>query len=384
MTNNTKIREDEFGPEYALTVHDPTLDMTGYLVIDNTALGPGKGGLRMTPNVSMQETFRLARVMTWKNALADIPFGGAKSGIVWDQSGNQNEKEKQQFIESFARAVKRFVPDKYISAPDINTGEEEMKWFVEAVNSWRAATGKPADFCTGDTLERMCGLPHELGSTGFGVAHSVKTAWEMMDRSIENATVAIDGFGNVGRHAFRYLEDMGAKIVAVSDSGGGIHNESGLDRESLESASADGSVSDSPDGTVIPNTDIFALDVDILITASISDVIHKDNQESVQADLIVEGSNIPMEEGIENNLFDRGITIIPDFAANAGGVISSYAEYEGFDEAKAFDLIEEKVTKATKNIMEKTQENNVYPREAGLEIARARIKEAQKEREYTF
>ncbi len=144
--------KDEFGPEYIVQVYDPRLNMEGFLVIDNTCLGPGKGGLRMTESVTLQEIFRLARIMTWKNALADLPFGGAKAGIVWPGG---DERKKKSFVQSFARALKPFLKEGqelYISAPDVNTGEKEMKWFVEAVQNFRAATGKPAHMCIEITL----------------------------------------------------------------------------------------------------------------------------------------------------------------------------------------------------------------------------------------
>lgn len=167
--------KDRFGPEYIIKVYDPKIGMRGFLVIDNTALGPGKGGIRMTPNVGEEEVFRLARTMTWKNALAGIPFGGAKAGIIWP--GGSDELKKQ-YIQSFARAIKLFTPKKCIAGPDVNTGEKEMQWFVEATGNWRSATGKPANLCMksfGKTGEK-CGIPHEFGSTGFGVAETAKVA----------------------------------------------------------------------------------------------------------------------------------------------------------------------------------------------------------------
>src|SRR3990170_8884709 len=131
------IQRDEFGPEYIINVYDPQIGMEGFLVIDNTALGPGKGGIRMTPNVTAEEVYRLARTMTWKNALAGIPFGGAKAGIIWPGG---DDHLKKQFVQSFAKAIKPFLIKKYIAGPDVNTGEKEMQWFVEAAGNLRAAT----------------------------------------------------------------------------------------------------------------------------------------------------------------------------------------------------------------------------------------------------
>jgi glutamate dehydrogenase (NAD(P)+) len=194
---NMEIPKDKFGPEYIVKVYDPKIGRERFLVIDNTVLGPGKGGIRMTPEVTIEEVFRLARTMTWKNALAELPFGGAKAGIIW-RGGHNNLKK--QYIQSFARAIKLFTPRKYIAGPDINTGEKEMQWFVEATGNWRSATGKPANLCMkvfGKPGEK-CGIPHEFGSTGFGVAQVTAISCETAGIPLKNALVAIHGFGNVG------------------------------------------------------------------------------------------------------------------------------------------------------------------------------------------
>src|SRR3989344_8944995 len=154
------IKFDEFGPEKIFEVYNPRANMHGFVVIDNLNLGVSKGGIRMTPTVSIEEVSKLARTMTWKNALADIPFGGAKSGIIADDKQISQEK-KDELIEAFAESIKELCPSKYIAAPDINTGEHEMEIFSKAIGSKKACTGKP---------EKMGGIPHELGSTGFGVS----------------------------------------------------------------------------------------------------------------------------------------------------------------------------------------------------------------------
>ena len=179
-----------------------------------------------------RRVFRLARVMTWKNSLAGIPFGGAKAGIIWP--GGSDEL-KGEFIKSFARAIKPFVPKKYIPGPDVNTTEKEMLLIAEEVGNWKGATGKPSDYCYKNkkTGKKICGLPHELGSTGFGVAHATAAAAEAAGFDIKKMTVGIDGFGNVGEFAFRHLQEMGAKIVAVSGSRGGVYDEKGLDLKIL-------------------------------------------------------------------------------------------------------------------------------------------------------
>jgi len=225
---------DEFGPEYIIEIYDPKLKYQGILVLDNLAAGVGKGGIRITPDLTTEEVWRLARVMTFKNALADLPFGGAKAGIILDPQKVSLTKKKK-IIESFARALKPFCPKYYIAGPDINTGEKEMEWFAKAVGDWQAATGKPANVCIklfGDKWER-CGIPHEFGSTGFGVAQVAKVAADFFGIDIKKATAAIAGFGNVGSFVFKFLQETGAKIVAVSDIKGAVFNQEGLEYSRL-------------------------------------------------------------------------------------------------------------------------------------------------------
>ena len=171
---------DEFGPRYVVHVRDPKLGMGGVLVIDNTNLGPGKGGIRMTPNVTEEEVRRLARGMTLKNALAGIPFGGAKAGIVMPVEVSRDKAMKKKFVQSFARLLKPLLIKGYIAGPDVNSGETEMRWFADAAGDWRSATGKPSGYTKkGAKKGKWRGLPHELGSTGFGVAHATAIAAEL-------------------------------------------------------------------------------------------------------------------------------------------------------------------------------------------------------------
>lgn len=374
----SEIKKDKFGPEYVIEIYDPKIGMEGFLVIDNTTLGLGKGGIRMTPTVTKEEVFRLARVMTWKNSLAGIPFGGAKAGIVW--RGGSNEL-KQEFIRSFARAIKPFAPKKYIPGPDVNTTEKEMKLIAEEIGNWKGATGKPSDYCFKNqrTGKKMCGLPHELGSTGFGVAHSAIVTAEVAGFDIKKMTVAIDGFGNVGEFVFRHLQEMRAKIVAVAGSRGGIYDEKGLDLKILlKLKSQNKAITEYPTGKKIKHSQIFELPVDILIPASVTDVINESNKNKIKAKIIVEGANIPMRENIEDELFKKGIIVVPDFVANAGGVISSYAEYRGCNPKQMFEMVEKKVRCCAKEIMKKSLTEKRNPREVAMEIATRRIEENMK------
>ncbi len=369
------IQHDEFGPEKIVEVYDAKTGMRGVLVIDNTALGPGKGGIRMTPTVSTEEVFRLARTMTWKTAIAELPFGGAKSGIMADPKKITKE-QKHELIRAFSRAIKPLCPSRYIAAPDINTTEEDMEVFAKENGSLRSATGKPSNLC--ETPGRFCGIPHEFGSTGIGVAHATKTAAEFIGVDLNGATVAIEGFGNVGSFAAESLQEMGAKIVAVSDSRGCIYNADGLDAKRLIEVKKSGSVTAYRPGNVIKNEDIFTLDVDILIPAALPDVINESNVNSVKAKIVTEAANIPMKPEIEQILFSKNVLVIPDFVANAGGVISSYAEYRGYHPKEMFKMVENKIRKNTELVLKTSAEKKIKPRDAAMDIAMERVRSAMR------
>ncbi|NIO45100.1 MAG: Glu/Leu/Phe/Val dehydrogenase [Candidatus Aenigmarchaeota archaeon] len=369
------IEHDEFGPEKIVEVYDPKTKMHGFLVIDNTVLGPGKGGIRMTPDFSKEENFRLARVMTWKCALAELPFGGAKSGIIANTK-KITKNEKKAIIEAFSKALKPVCPSKYVAAPDMYTGEEEMKWFAEANGSMEACTGKPKE---------LGGIPHELGSTGFGVFNSTLVAAKHYGLDLKNSTVAIQGFGNVGGFVAKFLSEVGAKIISVSDSKGCLNAPDGINIDKLLRIKKEtGSVVNYSEKTVksrdMHPSQVFKCDmifekqVDILIPAAIADVINKNNVDRVDAKIIVEAANIPIPHDIENILYERDVLIVPDFVANAGGVISSYVEYINGTPERMFKLVEEKIKKNTKLVLEKAKKEKMNPREAALEIAKKRIR----------
>jgi glutamate dehydrogenase (NAD(P)+) len=365
---------DELGPEYVIKVYDSKIGMEGILVIDNTVLGPGKGGIRMTPDITEEEVFRLARTMTLKNVLVDIPFGGAKSGIRYDARSRKNKKE---LIQSFARAIRMFTPLKYIAGPDVNTGEKEMKWFAKAAHNWKSATGKPADLCIKSFRRsgKKCGIPHEFGSTGLGVAQAAKAAADISGMDIRGVKVAIEGFGNVGSFVFKYLKQFGADIVAVSDIKGTIYNEKGLDENKLIALRKEGKfVTSYSGGKKLKHADIFGLPVDILIPASVTDVINERNKNSIKAGIIVEGANIPMREEIEEELFSKGILVVPDIVVNAGGVLSSYAEYIGYTPKMMFDLVKRKITHNVKMILKDSMKHNCNPRKVAVEFAMAKLR----------
>ena len=360
--------EDAIGPEKVVQVYDPITKMQGILVIDNTALGPGKGGIRMVPDISVAEVFSLARAMTWKNALAGIPFGGAKSGI---RSPTTNGTTKAEFVRAFAEKIAALVPKEYIPGPDMNMGEPEMAIIAETIGTPKAATGKPAS---------MGGLPHELGSTGYGVALATEVALESRKIPVTGATVAIEGFGNVGTFTAKFLSERGAKIIAVSDSKGTAFLESGLDYETLMSVKKEkGTVTAYPRAKLLTAAQLFGLQCDVLIPGARPDVINVGNAGMVKAKIIVEAANIPMKPEIEHELSTKkGVLVIPDFVANAGGVISSYVESIGGSKEEMFSMVKEKITANTRLVLEKAKDGDL--RAAALSIAEDRVIQAMEER----
>lgn len=361
-------KEDEFGFEKVLEVYDQKTGMQGVCVIHNTARGPGKGGIRMVPDITIEEVMGLARAMSWKNAMADLPFGGAKSGIKADpRSLTPNQKEAM--MRAFARKIKEVIPDQYIAGPDMNTTEKEMAQFADEIGTPMACTGKPAS---------VGGLPHELGSTGFGVAVSIRTAYEKMGKNLSGATVAIEGFGNVGTFTMKFLTEWGAKVVALSDSKGTIYNKDGLKYEELMKIKSEKGTVTAAKGEKFDGTKLFELPVDILVPGARPDVINKDNVSKVKAKMIAEAANLPAKYEIEQILMKKGHIILPDFVANAGGVISSYCETRGWDAETMFKVVESKLKNNTAIMLERAQNNDT--RKAALEIAKERIMDAMKMR----
>ncbi len=364
-----KIKYDKFGPEKIIQVYDPKTGMKGITVVHNTSLGPGKGGIRMTPTVDVEEVYRLAETMTWKNALADIPFGGAKSGIIADDR-KISQEEKDSIVAAFSKAIKRLAPAGYIAGPDMNMAEHEMEVFANANGDKKSCTGKPAE---------MGGLPHELGSTGFGVYHSTLVAIEHLGLKHDEISVAIEGFGNVGTFLMKFLTEKGIKVVGVSDSKGTIYNKEGLNYENLMKVKEKtGSVINYEDGEKLESKELLALDVEILIPAAIPNLITDENKNSIKAKIISCGSNLPITEGIEEEFHKKGILVIPDFVANAGGVISSYVETIEGTPDKMFEIVEEKITANTLEMLKRSRERNINPRDASMEIAKERVETASK------
>jgi glutamate dehydrogenase (NAD(P)+) len=353
---------DELGPEKVLYVYDPKVKLKGILVVDNTAIGPAIGGIRMAPNVTTEEVFRLARAMTLKNSAAGLRHGGGKGGIVADPSA----LDKNDLIRSYARAIGPIAD--YIPGPDMGTDERSMAIILDEIGR---AVGLPRE---------LGGIPlDEIGATGYGVAVCTEVACRHLQVSLSGATVAIEGFGAVGKAAVRFLTERGARVVAVSDSKGATYNPAGLSLEDLLKAkAATGSVKDCLGGKAIPGRDLFGLKVDILVPGARPDVITEDNAADVQAKIVVEAANIPATVEAERIMHNRGVLVIPDFIANAGGVIAAAVEYAGGTISDAMATIGSKVAENTQSVLEVTRARKITPREAAEEIAKDRVLKAMK------
>ncbi len=356
---------DNIGPEVVLHVYDPETGMRGVIVLDNTIRGPAKGGIRMTPYVDEEEVKGLARAMTLKNALADLPFGGGKSGIIADPKGMSTE-EKERIVRAFARKLGMIAPKYYVAAPDIAMAEQEMRWIADEIGG-AAITGKPAD---------LGGIPHELGSTGWGVFVSVRELLLSRNDSFAGKRVSIQGFGNVGMFAGKFMAEQGALVVAASDSSATLYYDKGLDVSKLiEWKEQRKRFIDYPDYEKKDSMESLFVECDILVPAAQKHVITQENHSKVKANIIAEGANLPIEHSIERMLEEKGVFIIPDILANAGGVISSFIEHIGGTHEQVFSEIDKTITKNMRELNNYLQDNNCCTREAVIEVAHKRIEE---------
>lgn len=356
-----------------MLAYDPDTNMRGVLVIDNTAMGPGKGGIRFTADVTPVEVFRLARVMTWKCALAGLPFGGAKGGIMGDPA----KVDRVAWMKSFAKAIKPYVPLQYIAATDMGTTELDMAVFAHEIGDMSACTGKPRE---------LGGIPHELGTTGYGVAIATDLTLKILNNSHsvnldpKEAKVAIQGFGNVGSFAAKFLEELGYKIVAICDISACIYDPEGLDIPGIMTELASCThIANLKRYEKMPKEKIFDLGADIFIPAASSDTINSETAPRLLASktkIVIEGANIPTTSEAERVLLKSGVWVIPDFAVNAGGVIGSFVEWRGGTEYEAFELIKYKITGNVKLIMSQADLKGNFPRKVAQEIAMARVKRA--------
>lgn len=376
-------REIKFG--LPLRTHDGGMRMfQGYRVQHNHSRGPFKGGLRYHPDVNLSHFRDLASLMTWKCALVDVPFGGGKGGIDCDPH-ELTEHECETLTKRFVERLGDILgPDRDIPAPDMGTGAREMAWMMEAYSQ---DYGHEPAIVTGKPIQ-LGGSPGREAATGRGVALLTCWAAQRHDIDIRQARVAVQGFGNVGRHTVRVLtQECGANIVAVSGKQGGLYREKGLDVDRLlEGAGRDGDRTPVPeidcDGDSLSNEELLKLDVDILIPAAIEEVITQDNVDQVSVKLIIEAANMPITTDAAQALSERGVPVIPDILANAGGVTVSYLEWVQnrqryrWKEEKVNDELESTLRSAWDEVCRRTEEDEVDYRMAAYLIATERVKEA--------
>jgi glutamate dehydrogenase/leucine dehydrogenase len=296
----------------------------GYRVQHNNARGPLKGGLRYHPHVDLDEVRALASLMTWKTAVVDLPYGGAKGGIDCNPA-ELSDEAVERLTRTFIERIYLFIgPNEDIPAPDVNTDPQVMAWIVDEFSKFR---GFSPGVVTGKPIE-LGGSPGRLSATGRGVAVLAERAAADVGLDMQGATVAIQGFGNVGSWAAHFLTELGARVIAVSDVAGGVFVGDGIDVDRARKVVAsEGSVTAIDGAEPIDNDELLALDADILVPAALGGVIDGDNAGDVRCQLLVEGANAPVTPTADDILQEKGVRIIPDILANAGGVTVSYFEW---------------------------------------------------------
>jgi glutamate dehydrogenase (NAD(P)+) len=298
---------------------------TGFRVQYNIALGPAKGGIRYHPDVNLDEVKALAAWMTWKCAVAGVPFGGGKGGVICDptkMSARELEHLTRRYV---AEIVDAIGPEKDVPAPDVNTNEQVMAWVMDTysmhvgVATTAVVTGKPVEM--GGSLGRR-------EATGRGVMITTREAAKHLGLDIKNATVSVQGFGNVGSVSADLISRLGAKIVAVTDWKGGVYNPAGLDvKELIAWAKQHKTVAGFPEGDPLAQDKIFEADVDIFVPAALENQITSTTAPKIKAQIVAEGANGPTTPDAHRQLHERGVFVIPDILANAGGVTTSYFEW---------------------------------------------------------
>jgi glutamate dehydrogenase (NAD(P)+) len=350
---------------------------TGYRVQYNITLGPAKGGIRYHPDVTLDEVTALAAWMTWKCAVAQVPFGGGKGGVICDPT-RMSRRELEALTRRYvAEIVDALGPDKDVPAPDVNTNAQVMAWVMDTYSmhvghtSTAVVTGKPIEM--GGSLGRR-------EATGRGVMITTREAAKHLGFDIDGATVAVQGFGNVGSVSADLLRQLGAKIVAVTDWKGGVYNDQGLDVPAMidymkQHTTIDGFSGGEP----IDNARLFALDVDVLVPAALENQITAENAGAIKARVIAEGANGPTTPDAHRILHERGVFVIPDILANAGGVTTSYFEWvqnrHGYfwEEEEVNRRLESKMCAAFKDVLDTSIKYKTDLRTAAYVVAISRV-----------
>jgi glutamate dehydrogenase (NAD(P)+) len=350
---------------------------TGYRVQYNISLGPAKGGIRYHPDVSLDEVTALAAWMTWKCAVAHIPFGGGKGGIICDPT-RMSRRELEALTRRYvAEIIDAIGPEKDVPAPDVNTNDQVMAWVMDTYSmhvghtETAVVTGKPVEL--GGSLGRR-------EATGRGVTIATREAARHAGIDIKGATVAVQGFGNVGSVSAELLAEIGAKVVAVTDWKGGVHNANGLDLPKLvDHVRLHKTVDGFPGAEAIDNQQLFELEVDVLIPAALENQITIENASSIRARIVVEGANGPTTPDAHRQLHERGILVVPDILANSGGVTASYFEWvqdrHGYfwTEKEVNERLEAKMCEAFDDVLQTSMRYKVDMRTAAYIVAINRV-----------
>jgi glutamate dehydrogenase (NAD(P)+) len=350
---------------------------TGYRVQYNITLGPAKGGIRYHPDVTLDEVTALAAWMTWKCAVAQVPFGGGKGGVICDPT-RMSRRELEALTRRYvAEIVDAIGPDKDVPAPDVNTNAQVMAWVMDTYSmhvghtSTAVVTGKPVEM--GGSLGRR-------EATGRGVMITTREAAKHLGFDINGATVAVQGFGNVGSVSADLLQKIGAKIVAVTDWKGGVYNAKGLDIPAMIAYMKQHTTIDGfSGGEPIDNAKLFALDVDVLVPAALENQITAENAGAIRAKVIAEGANGPTTPDAHRMLHERGVFVIPDILANAGGVTTSYFEWvqnrHGYfwEEEEVNRRLEAKMCDAFKDVLDTSIKYKTDLRTAAYVVAIGRV-----------
>jgi glutamate dehydrogenase/leucine dehydrogenase len=352
---------------------------TGIRSQHSFARGPAKGGLRFHPDVTIDEVKALSMWMTWKCAVVNVPFGGAKGGLICDYK-NFSKREQERAARSFTRRLVPVIgPDMDIPAPDVNTTAEVMAWIADEYGHFighpepAVVTGKPVD---------LGGSKGRESATGRGLAFCVERYCENAGREVKGLTVAVQGFGNVGQWAARVLAEMGARVIAISDSRGGIVDRKGLDVARCVDVKCQTGRLAGLGGEQISNDELLELDCDILVPAALESVINKGNAGRVSAKLVVEGANGPTTPDADEILTERGITLIPDVLANAGGVTVSYFEWVQnrqrlyWTETDVHERLRQIMRNSLDEVHKLTREKHVPWRKAAYMLAITRVARA--------
>ncbi len=383
-------------PQRTLTINIPvktdgsTKVYTGFRVQYNDARGPGKGGIRYHPSESLDTVKALAAWMTWKTALANIPYGGAKGGVICNPK-TMGESELENLSRNYIRALGRFIGPKVdIPAPDVYTNPQIMAWMMDeyskivGYDEFGVITGKPLD---------IWGSEGRFDSTAMGGMYILREAAKERGIDLKKAKVAIQGFGNAGNFAFDLVKRLfGSNVVAVSDSSGGVYSEKGLDYKKLVDAKAKkGRVDTYEKAEKITNEKLLTLDVDVLIPSAIENQITKSNADKIKAKIVLELANGPVTPEADKILFEKGIFDLPDFLVNSGGVIVSYFEWVQntanyyWTEEDVYKKLDKIVTKSFADVMSMQKKylglsKKISPRDAAYIVAIERVAMAMKTR----